>query len=119
MISPNSSRRDFLKIATLGGIATSIVNLRGADPLSPTAAGSKAILGQTRARPAGQKPVHDLTTQPRERVRVGVIGLSRGMTHVINCLNIEFADVVAVCDLRADRANDAAQRCEKKAGRRP
>ncbi|HTO05267.1 MAG TPA: Gfo/Idh/MocA family oxidoreductase [Opitutus sp.] len=121
MISPDNSRRDFLKLAALGGIATSLGNLRGAGHSSPTANASvfNANLGQTRARPAGQKPVHDLTTQPRPRVRVGVIGLSRGMTHVNDCLNIEFADVVAVCDLRADRANDAAQQCEKKTGRRP
>ena len=73
----------------------------------------------TRPRPSGQKPVHDLTTEPLNRVRVGVIGLSRGMTHVTACLNIEFTDVVAVCDLRVDRSEAAAALCEKKRGKRP
>src|SRR6185369_15236333 len=35
------------------------------------------------------------------------------------CLGIEFADVVAVCDLRKDRAEHAADAVEKKRGRRP
>ena len=73
----------------------------------------------TRPRPAGQKPVHELTTPPRERVRLAVIGLSRGLSHVEDCLNIEFADIVAVCDLRADRAAKAADLCEQKRGKRP
>jgi predicted dehydrogenase len=70
-------------------------------------------------RPAGQKSVHDLLTRPLDRVRVGIIGLSRGMMHVEDCLNIDFADVVAVCDLREERAIDAANRCERRRGRRP
>jgi hypothetical protein len=41
------------------------------------------------------------------------------MMHVESCLNIEFAEVVAVCDLREDRALDAANRCEQRRGRRP
>jgi len=50
---------------------------------------------------------------------VGVIGLHRGMTHVNNCLGIEFAEVVAVCDIFDDRAQRAADACEKRTGRRP
>lgn len=87
---------------------------------APTAGGTaSANPSVTRPRPSGQKPVHDLTTEPLTRVRVGVIGLSRGMTHVTSCLNIEFADVVAVCDLRVDRSEAAAAQCEKKRGKRP
>ena len=41
------------------------------------------------------------------------------MTHVKECLNVEFAEIVAVCDLRTDRATQAAELCEKKTGRRP
>ena len=76
-------------------------------------------LSLIRPRPGGQKPVHELTTKPRERIRVAVIGLHRGMTHISSCLNIEFADVVAVCDLRDDRAKEAADACEKQRGKRP
>src|SRR5262249_28761115 len=76
-------------------------------------------LGRVRPAPSGQRAVHDLTTEPIERVRVAVIGLSRGLVHVTSCLNIEFADVVAVCDWRDDRAQIAASECEKKRGKRP
>src|SRR5438270_4680375 len=41
------------------------------------------------------------------------------MVHVNSCLNIEFANVVAVCDWRNDRANEAADVCAKKTGKRP
>ncbi|OYV04700.1 MAG: hypothetical protein CFE26_15475 [Verrucomicrobiales bacterium VVV1] len=54
-----------------------------------------------------------------EKIRVAHIGLSRGMTHVNDCLNLEFVEVVAVCDLRAERANNAADRCQKVSGKRP
>lgn len=116
---PNLSRRNFLKAssvaglgATLGGGASSYA--AGSGALSPT-----ANLSQVRPLIAGRKPVHNLTTKPRERVRVAVIGLSRGMTHVTDCLNIEFADIVAVCDLRDDRTQAAAAACEKKTGKAP
>ncbi|MFM7182193.1 MAG: Gfo/Idh/MocA family protein [Verrucomicrobiales bacterium] len=72
-----------------------------------------------RPRPAGQKPVHDLTTKPLEKVRVAHIGLSRGMTHVHDSLKMDFVDVVALCDLRDDRAQNAANQCEKASGKRP
>jgi predicted dehydrogenase len=80
---------------------------------------SLSDLSLTRPRPAGQKPVHEFAMKPLERVRVGVIGLSRGLTHVQCALGIEFAEVVAVCDLRADRSLRAAEECEKRRGRRP
>jgi predicted dehydrogenase len=129
MILPNSSRRDFLKASTLAGLGASLASLAGAAtaqaagetrPTPPNTAGIlNSSLGQTRPRPDGQRAVHELTTKPLERVRVAVIGLSRGMTHVGDCLNLEFVDIVAVCDLREDRAKRAADACEKKRGKRP
>jgi hypothetical protein len=38
---------------------------------------------------------------------------------VVNCSAIEFAEVVAVCDIVDDRAKAAADHCEKKTGKRP
>ena len=76
-------------------------------------------ISATRPRPAGQMPVHELTTQPREKIRVGVIGLNRGLTHVQSCLGIEFAEVVSVCDIREDRCNHAADLCAQKGRPRP
>lgn len=121
------SRRDFLKASLLAGVGASVTGATGGCASQPAAADSPqygpGILSSnysgTRPRPAGQKPVHDLTTTPLDRVRVAVIGLHRGMTHVQNCAGIEFAEVVAVCDIHDDRAQNAADYCEKKTGRRP
>jgi hypothetical protein len=60
-----------------------------------------------------------LTTKSAERIRVGVIGLRRGITHVNSCLKIEFAEIVALCDWRDERAREAADLCEKQSGKRP
>jgi hypothetical protein len=124
----NPTRRDILKTTALGGLGTTLASILGG---TATAAGVKAPVTlpsgivirpdivSPRPRPAGQKPVHHLTTKPLQKVRVAHIGLSRGMTHVNDSLNIEFAEVVAVCDLRDDRAQNAAAHCEKTRGKRP
>lgn len=110
------SRRDALKLGALAGLAAPLASALGNSPATPSPAPAADSLPP---RGPGQKPVHELTTKPLERVRVGIIGLSRGMEHVECCLRIEFAEIVAVCDLRDDRAQDAAVRCEKHRGRRP
>ena len=121
MNKSNLSRRNFLKASALAGVGASFAGVStAAPPVAPSSGGaSTSDISATRPRPAGQKPVHDLTTKPLERVRVAVIGLHRGMTHVDSCLGIEFAEVVAVCDIIDDRAKAAADRCEKKSGKRP
>ena len=110
----------------LAGLGASLANVTGGCATGRPAVADTTNIGplsadysSTRPRPAGQKPVHDLTTQPIERVRVAVIGLHRGMTHVTNCSAIEFAEVVAVCDIVDDRAKAAADLCEKRTGKRP
>jgi hypothetical protein len=122
----NASRRDFLKASMLAGLGASLANVTGGCASTQRAVAAATNAGvlsadysSTRPRPAGQKPVHDLTTPPAERVRVAVIGLHRGMAHVNNCLGIEFAEVVAVCDIVDDRAKAAADTCEKRSGKRP
>ena len=121
MNQSNLSRRNFLKASALAGVGASFVNgCATAQPMAPsTGNASRSDISRTRPRPAGNKPVHTLTTKPLERVRVAVIGLNRGLTHVESCLGIEFADVVAVCDLRNERAVRAADVIEKKRGKRP
>ena len=120
MNKSNLSRRNFLKASALAGVGASLAGCATGKPAGSTSAvSSPPDIGQTRPRPAGQKPVHDLTTKPLQRVRVAVIGLHRGLTHVESCLGIEFAEVVAVCDLRNERAVHAADVCEKKRGKRP
>ena len=110
-------------LAGLGASLSQITSGCAAEQPGLAAATAGGVLSAnysgTRARPAGQKPVHDLTTPPQERVRVAVIGLHRGLTHVGSCLGIEFADVIAVCDIFDDRAKAAADLCEKRSGKRP
>jgi hypothetical protein len=122
----NASRRDFLKASMLAGLGASLARVTGGCASNQPAIAAATQAGvlssdysSTRPRPAGQKPVHDLTTQPMEKVRVAVIGLHRGMAHVNNCLGTEFAEVTAVCDIVDDRAKAAADACEKKSGQRP
>lgn len=123
----NPTRRDLLKTTALGGLATSFAGLFGATAAPapgglvtlPSGVTIRPDIVNPRPRPAGQKPVHDLTTKPLAKVRVAHIGLSRGMTHVNDSLNLEFVEVVAVCDLREDRAKNAATRCEQVSGKRP
>jgi len=126
MNNPHPSRRDFLKASMLAGMGASLAKVTGGCASNrPTIAAAtnpgilSADYSSTRPRPAGQKPVHNLTTQPTEKVRVAVIGLHRGMAHVNNCLGIEFAEITAVCDIVDDRAKAAADACEKKSGKRP
>ena len=120
MNESNFSRRNFLKASALAGLGASFAGVANAQPARlPPVPTPYDDISQTRSRPAGQKPVHDLTTKPLEKIRVGVIGLHRGMTHVESCLGIEFAEVVAVCDLVNARAVHAADVCEKKGRKRP
>lgn len=120
MNQSNLSRRNFLKASALAGVGAS---LAGCATGQTAASGPAGIphknISETRSRPSGRKPVHDLTTMPLEKIRVAVIGLNRGMTHINCCLGIEFVEVVAVCDLRNERAVHAADICEKKSGKRP
>src|ERR1022692_4352222 len=130
MSTSKPSRRDFLKSSAIAGLGASLAGISGGCAAHSGPGETKAVtlssgivlqpdIGRIRPRPAGQKPVYDLATAPLEKVRVAVIGLNRGLTHVTAALNIEFADVVAVCDWRDDRAKTAADLCAEKRGKRP
>ncbi|HUE13216.1 MAG TPA: Gfo/Idh/MocA family oxidoreductase [Planctomycetaceae bacterium] len=115
MTFTNFSRRGFLKASALTGLGAFLASF--ADAVADRA--TLPDLGRIPRRPDGQFPVHTLATKPLERVRVAVIGLHRGMEHVRASLGIDFAEVVAVCDLLDDRAQRAAEACSKQRGRRP
>ncbi len=126
MKDSNSSRRDFLKTASLAGLGAALAGCAsptGRKEIGAVTLPSKIVLppdiGVTRPRPIGQKPVHNLTTAPKEKIRVAFIGLNRGMTHVNACLHLEFVEIVAVCDLREDRTKSAADACVAKNGKQP
>jgi hypothetical protein len=118
MDAPQSSRRTFLKQAALAGLGTSLAGVALTSPAAAQTPPGAAPADASRVppRPAGQRPVHALTTAPLAKVRIAVIGLHRGLTHVESALGIEFAEVVAVCDVFQDRAEKAAEACVK-AGR--
>lgn len=101
---PDPSRRQFLKTTIgLGAVATGL--------------GACTTTGAPRARISAARYMGDFAAEPLERVRVGFIGTGgRGMGHVAQMLLMEGVEVVAVCDLKADRAAAAAQRCTQ-AGR--
>src|SRR5271166_3367367 len=122
MANPNISRRSFLKASALTGIGASLVGSGAslaAETPSPSAGAALPDLGRRLKRAEGQSPVHKLTTEPLGKVRVAVIGLHRGMEHVHSGLGIEFVEVIAVCDIRDDRAQAAAEACAKQRGGRP
>jgi hypothetical protein len=116
------SRREFLQASmgkglawlALGGVA-SAADRTVAPGTDGLAAG--AGVSDTRPRPAGQQPVHNLKTKPMEKVRVGVIGCHRGSTHALNAAMIEFAELVAVCDWRSERAETLADSIVQRHGR--
>jgi predicted dehydrogenase len=120
MNNSDLSRRNFLKTSALAGVGLSLAGATAQAAQSTASAASGALdLSRVPPRPAGQQPVNGLTTKPLERVRIGVIGLHRGLTHVRAGLNVEFVDVIAVCDVREDRAKAAAALCVKNRGKEP
>lgn len=120
-----ASRRDFLKSTALAGLGASLLSSGCASPESKvitTAGGVKLVgnIGATRPRPAGQKPVHDLTTTPIEKVRVACVGCGgRGSSLMHDVMGVEFAEIVAVCDIIPGRAEGVAKAAEKKYGKKP
>ncbi|MDF9832827.1 hypothetical protein M2103_001041 [Ereboglobus sp. PH5-5] len=105
----NHSRRDFLKTTALAGLGIGLAGMApsraaGAEPGFGAVRSRAKNISQTRRRPAGQKPVHSLTTSPIEKVRVGLIGCGgRGGSLLKDLLNIPFVEVTAICDVREER----------------
>lgn len=65
-------------------------------------------------RPAGQKDVLQLTTPKLQTVRVGFVGLGmRGIGAVERWSQIPGTDIVALCDVEADRVELSQKRLDK------
>ncbi|MDR2862449.1 MAG: Gfo/Idh/MocA family oxidoreductase [Puniceicoccales bacterium] len=125
MASDPNTRRTFIKTVASTGLGLGLGGLAAAAPLRPEvysaasfASGSEGI-STVRPRPPGQKPVHALTTAPTAKIRVGVIGLNRGMGHVNDLSALDFVEVTALCDLRRERAERAARRVKERRGNTP
>lgn len=119
----DSSRRNFLKSTALAGVTASLAGCMSPGSKSVKTEGGmtlKGNLGETRPRPSGQKPVIALTTTPMDRVRVACVGCGgRGGSLMHDVLGVEFADIVAVCDIIPERAENVAREVEKARGKKP
>ncbi len=72
------------------------------------------------SRPTGNVYMGGFAAPPMERVRFGIIGMGeRGCPHVRMLMAIEGAEIAAICDLRQENADEAANEVFEQTGRRP
>ncbi len=115
-----ASRRDFIKNAAFFGAGAVLAGTGAPLAASPFGAlASDGPVSATRPRPAGAGPVHDLVTEPLEKVRVGVIGLGRGGSLVRDMAGLDFVEITALCDIRRDRVERALARVRAKSSAQP
>lgn len=85
--SPVATRRDFIKLAAVGGLGAAVSGL--------TLAGCRGP-----GRRTGPAPAEPFAAPPLERVRMGFVGVGgMGSAHVRNFLRIEGVEIKAVCDI--------------------
>ncbi|MCD6347829.1 MAG: Gfo/Idh/MocA family oxidoreductase [Bacteroidales bacterium] len=106
-------RRSFLRISALTGAFMGIPGLG----LAGKHADTEEILDRIGQVPkATGKSVMGLTVDPIKQVRVGIIGLGNrggGMSKHIEVMSPDKAKVVAICDIRGDRADRVYNRMKK------
>jgi predicted dehydrogenase len=90
-----STRREIMKTAALAGAAVTGLSMSaGAEPVKTAPAGAPDI-------------------KPRDRIRVGFVGVGgQGGGHVHNLLKIEGVELRAVCDIRPERTEWAQKQVE-------
>ena len=122
----STSRREFLRNSAIAGLGLGLFGATaraGQYGVSADAQSKLPDIGATRPRPAGQKPVHDLTTKPLDTVRIALIGGGhpggRGTSLLRDALHTKLGVVTAVCDLRKERAQMAADIVKKATGKEP
>ncbi len=72
------------------------------------------------SRPPGNVYMGGFAAPPMEVVRFGIIGMGeRGCPHVRMLMEIEGAEIAAICDLRQENADEAAAEVVEKTGKRP
>ncbi len=104
------NRKDFLKITGLAGAGT-----LGYSLLSPSVSQAKQgdktnlsqIYKQASREHTQQFNMSGYAAPPLETVRVGVIGLGRGLTHVNALSRIEGVEITALCDLQSAKVDNA------------
>lgn len=103
------SRRQLLKtgVSLIGvGLAARDTNIFASEPPAPPPAQGETMIG--------------VKFEPRDTVRVGVIGVGgRGTSMLSNFLAIPHVQVNAICDVVKEKALAAQQMSEKSGGKRP
>ena len=99
----NTDRRDFLKGAAWMGAAAAVVGCSTTKGFGFGDGGTMATYADA----------------PFKRLRVGVVGLGRGMAGVSGFSAIPGCEVVAICDLNAVRIKKALAAIEKAGRPRP
>ncbi|GHT54808.1 glycosyl hydrolase family 109 protein 2 [Bacteroidia bacterium] len=107
-----NNRREFLKKSLLGGLALGTGSVAGMAQ-SYAGAATKKVQSQ-RARKG--KSVMGFRCAPIPEVRAAFIGVARGWGHLTSFANTDGTKIVAICDLRPERIENA-QKALKNAGR--
>ena len=98
----------------LKNLAAALMLVLAASCSNPEKSG--IIKVETPARPAGQENVLGLTVPAMDTVRVGFVGLGmRGSDAVARYTYVPGVKIVAVCDVEADRVEDAQKTLEERA----
>jgi hypothetical protein len=111
-----NNRRNFLKLAGLAGIGLMGTGRLKASANGSPAAGSASPDPVKRAAGKRYRQIFNMSgyAAPKlERVRVGFIGLRRGMAHLKSALKLEGVEVKAICDLMPENIGRAEQMCAK------
>lgn len=92
-------RRTFLRGTLMAGIGTAI----GIDSKANAEIENLSLKINDQIPQRRGKSVMALATKPLKTVRIGVVGLGRGLGAVDALCHIEGTDIVAICDLDSER----------------
>ncbi len=117
----DTSRRRFLKqLGLLTGGLAAVSSAHALPSLGQATAAHAENVEGVPSRPLGSSYMGGFKAPKLETVRLGVIGVGdRGYPHVTQLSVIEGAEVVGICDLYQDLADQAARYVEEQTGKRP
>ena len=112
------SRRDLLKAAGIASVGLTTSGIGQAHD-APSEAASNEVEA-TQSRPAKQKSMIGVKFEPRDVVRIGIVGVGlRGTDVLREFLAIDKVAVNAVCDVVKEKCERAAQMVEKAGQKTP
>ncbi|MCF7959055.1 MAG: Gfo/Idh/MocA family oxidoreductase, partial [Phycisphaerae bacterium] len=106
-------RRSFLKKGTLAGFGSAMA------ALTVSGCGHQLKPAMKNAL-TGHKSMIGVGSSPKDVIKVGFVGIGNmGSGHVRNLVDIKGAEVVAVCDIRPEKAQWARKHIMEKGGAEP